>query len=662
MARKVDADIRKLIRISRDVGADDRLVQAGGGNTSVKSADGKRMHIKASGTGLRDMSPERGYVTMDMGPLLELLADRRVAAMSDAKREPHVLEVMYAAVTGGPDPDARPSCEATLHAMLQRHVVHIHPIAVNGVLCSKGSKKACEDLARRGRFTMVWVPYTNPGHPLAVACRDAVADFQARTGEMPEALFLENHGLFVTSHSAERAVTLTRQIVGMCDKLYAAKRRRVSGDKPAAADERLLETVVELRRALVQQGCKQRLVEFVPDEAAVRLLRRKDARTLLRINHTPDVVVYCLAHPLILPANPRGKVGPAVARYVEHHGEPPRTVLVPGYGFLVVGDSLKALQTSTVVYKAELDTLERTLAFGGPKPLTKAEAHYINTWEVEAYRRRMAKAEAGRPGLLTGKVGLVTGGGSGIGRGISLGLAAAGAHVVVADIDLAAAEETAALIAERCHAARAAAVRTDVTDEESVAESFRQAVLEFGAVDVMVAAAGIAPAYPIQDFPVGAFNKTLAINLTGYFLAGREAARWMIRQATGGSLIFVSSKTGLEASKNNAAYNVTKAGELQLMRGLALELGRHGIRSNALCPGNVFEGSKIWNPKYIAEAARKRGLKPEEVIPYYISLTSLGEEIKQDDVANAAIFLASDMARVVSGQALVVDAGQVFVR
>ncbi len=120
---KADANVRTLVRISRDVGSDDRLVQAGGGNTSVKSADGTRMHIKASGTGLRDMSADRGFVTMALPPLLELLHDWKVRKMRDAVREPHVLKAMYEAMVGGPEPAARPSCEATLHAMLERYVV-----------------------------------------------------------------------------------------------------------------------------------------------------------------------------------------------------------------------------------------------------------------------------------------------------------------------------------------------------------------------------------------------------------------------------------------------------------------------------------------------------------------------------------------------------------
>ena len=266
------------------------------------------------------------------------------------------------------------------------------------------------------------------------------------------------------------------------------------------------------------------------------------------------------------------------------------------------------------------------------------------------------------PDLLAGKAALVTGAGSGLGRGIASGLARAGARVALVDIDLQALGETCAAVGRSAGIEACLTVRADVTDETQVAEAFRQAVDAFGGLDICVPAAGIAPAFPLIDFPVGPWRKALEINLTGYFLAAREAARVMTKQGRGGSIILVSSKSGLEASKANSAYNATKAGEIHLARGWALELGPAGIRVNAIAPGNVFKGSKIWNEEYIKTCAKKRGLKPEEVIPYYVGLTALGVEIQPEDVANVAVWLASDFARTITGQVIVCDAGQVFVR
>jgi len=205
-------------------------------------------------------------------------------------------------------------------------------------------------------------------------------------------------------------------------------------------------------------------------------------------------------------------------------------------------------------------------------------------------------------------------------------------------------------------------VKCDVTSEESVNESFEMLLDNWGGLDILVNAAGIAPAYSLMELPVEKWRLALEVNLTGYFLMAKVAAKIMISQQMSGNIINISSKTGLEASKNNTPYNVTKSGEIHMARGWAMELGEYGIRVNCVAPGNVFEGSKIWNPEYIKVCAKKYGIKPDEVIPYYISKTVLNREIKGQDIADSVVFLCSDKARTITGQVLVVDSGQVMVR
>jgi len=258
---------------------------------------------------------------------------------------------------------------------------------------------------------------------------------------------------------------------------------------------------------------------------------------------------------------------------------------------------------------------------------------------------------------LAGRTVLVTGAASGLGLGIARGLKQAGANIILADID----EPGLTAVAPE-FGAQGLAVKTNVTDEASVQAAFAAGVARFGRLDGLVCAAGVAPAFPLEDTPLDKWRFALEINLTGYFLCGREATRLFKKQGGGGAMVLLSSKSGLEPSKNNSAYNATKAGELHLARGWALELGPAGIRVNCIAPGNVFEGSKIWNPAYIAEAARKKGIKPEEVIPYYIGMTALKRDIKPQDIANAAVFLLSDAARCMTGQVLVVDGGQAYTR
>jgi sorbitol-6-phosphate 2-dehydrogenase len=260
--------------------------------------------------------------------------------------------------------------------------------------------------------------------------------------------------------------------------------------------------------------------------------------------------------------------------------------------------------------------------------------------------------------LLPGNVCLVTGAASGLGLGIARGLYAAGARVCLTDVD----EKGLAVVAAEFAADRVHTVKLDVTNEASVQAAFAACVERFGRLDGLVCAAGIAPAYNLVDFPLDKWELSLRINLTGYFLCGREAARIFKKQGGGGGMVLLSSKSGLEPSKGNSAYNATKAGEIHLARGWAAELGRDGIRVNCIAPGNVFEGSKIWNPTYIAERAKAKGLAPEQVIPSYIALTALNRDIKPTDIANAAVYLLSDAGRCITGQVLIVDSGQVWSR
>lgn len=262
-------------------------------------------------------------------------------------------------------------------------------------------------------------------------------------------------------------------------------------------------------------------------------------------------------------------------------------------------------------------------------------------------------------GPLAGQVAVVSGAASGLGLGIARGLYAAGACVMFTDIDNLTLEE---IVEDLDDPARAAWTVINVTDEESVIAGFDATLERFGRIDIVACCAGVAPPFNLVDFPLDKFRFACEVNLVGYFLMAREGARIMTAQDHGGAMVMLSSKSGLEPSKANTAYNATKSGELHMARGWALELGAHGIRVNCIAPGNVFEGSKIWNPEYIRKAAEKKGITPEEVIPHYNALTALNAEIKPTDIANAAVFLCSDAARRMTGQVLVVDSGQVWTR
>ena len=255
------------------------------------------------------------------------------------------------------------------------------------------------------------------------------------------------------------------------------------------------------------------------------------------------------------------------------------------------------------------------------------------------------------------RVAVVTGGGSGIGRGIVLGLARAGARVAVADINLDAARETLAMIAD-VGGPPGLAVRTDVTDADSVDAMVRAVVDGLGGIDILVNNAGIAPSHPLVDFPEQDWDRTVAINLKGYFLCGRAVARRMIEQGRGGNIIHISSKSGVRGSADNSAYNATKFAVIGLAQGWAQELARYGIRVNSVLPGNVIRGSGIWNPAYMRARAERAGIRPDEVEDYYNKRVPLGRQCEPEDVANLVVFLVSDLASYITGCSHLVDGGQ----
>jgi sorbitol-6-phosphate 2-dehydrogenase len=255
---------------------------------------------------------------------------------------------------------------------------------------------------------------------------------------------------------------------------------------------------------------------------------------------------------------------------------------------------------------------------------------------------------------LADKKAIVTGGGQGLGEAIALRLAREGAAVCVADIR----EEAAARVAEGVlgEGVDALAVRANVTDEADVARMVAAAVERFGQLDLLVANAGILQAFDITEFPLDAWQRVLDVNLTGYFLCAREAAKVMVAQREG-VILQINSKSGKKGSFRNAAYAASKFGGIGLTQSLALELAPHNIRVNAVCPGNLLD-SPLWQDSLYEQYAQRWNLSVEEVRRKYEDQVPLGRGCTYNDVANVVLFLASDAAAYMTGQAINVTGGQ----
>ncbi len=653
----MDRALADLIRISRRVGRDSSLVQGGGGNTSVKTADGEHMYIKASGTAIKDIDEHRGWRRLRVAPVCAVIQDASLGGLGETARENEIARRLQLCCDDDVTGEARPSVEAHLHAQLGRCVVHLHPVAVGAYVCARNGKAELERLFRGEALPPLWVPAARPGYTLARTVCRLVEGYVRRHGRKPHTLFLAKHGLFVVGDSPEAVLRRVAGVIRICrEHLPSAPSRRLAWPPRDAVGAAGL----AIRKGVFEATGRYQCVKHFMDTGVAGFLARPEAKRLASLPAImPDELVYANGPPLWLERCEAGRVREKLKRQMARGEKPAVSFLAPGLG-LFVAASPKAIASTKEVVTASLLVRGYASEFGGVNPLSKRERDFILNWEAETFRKQVAGiSEAGE---LAGRIAVVTGAGSGLGRSIAIGLADAGAAVALADIDTGGAQETTRLISEMAPGGSALALRCDVTSEAEVEALFDAVLDQWGGLDILVNAAGIAPPFALVDLPVRQWRAALEVNLTGYFLAAKAAAKVMIQQGMGGGIIVVSSKSGLEASRGNTAYNATKAGEIHMARGWALELGPHGIRVNAVAPGNVFAGSKIWNEEYIRMCAEKYGIKPEEVIPYYVNMTALKRDITGQDVANAVIFLCSEQARTITGQTLVCDSGQVMVR
>ena len=257
--------------------------------------------------------------------------------------------------------------------------------------------------------------------------------------------------------------------------------------------------------------------------------------------------------------------------------------------------------------------------------------------------------------LLQDKIAVVTGGAQGLGQAICLRLAQEGCHVVVADLNAEAAQATATQIEDNFDR-RSLALKVDVTQEAQVEALVQRTVADFGSLDIAVSNAGILISGEAVEFDAAKWRQVVDVNLVGYFLFAKHAARVMQSQRSG-VILQINSKSGKKGSFKNSAYAASKFGGLGLTQSLALELAGHGVRVNAICPGNLLD-SPLWTDSLYQQYARTQGITPEEVRQKYIDQVPMKRGCTYEDVCNVLVFLASDQASYMTGQAINVTGGQ----
>lgn len=661
--------IENLIAISRKFGHDSRFVIAGGGNTSYK--DENRLWVKASGHALATIT-EDGFAVLDRA-LLNEMGEKAYNEDTAIREEQVKNDLSVACITK----DRRPSVETSLHnCMGFAFVVHLHPTLVNGLMCSVNAEAACKEIFPDA----LYIEYTDPGYTLFKKVYDRIKAYKAEKGKEPQVIFLQNHGIFVGGDTTAEIEGIYSEVLG---KLEAKVAALPEGD--TAVSETVTDVVPAIRQMLSRSGrgfktlkvTKNALVDFFIDGCSVTSTGSetdcpgKSGFDKIAKPFTPDIIVYCKSSYIFIEAESDEEIlkqaEEEIEAFVSGKGYTPKVLLIKGIGLIAVGDSSRNAQIITDVFTDAMKIAFYAQSFGGEHPMERAWIDFIDNWEVENYRRKVASSAS--KGRVEGRTIIVTGAAQGFGEGIARELMAQGANIVVADLNEATGEKTAASFNEKAGANKAIFVKTNVADMASLRNLMKETILNFGALDAFVSNAGVVRAGGLDVMTPENFEFVTKINYEAYFFCAKVASHIMKIETKYdpeyfADIIQVNSKSGLRGSKANFAYAGGKFGGIGLTQSFALELAPYRVKVNSICPGNYYDGPLWSNPEnglfiQYLNAGKVPGAKTvQDVKDYYLAQVPMRKGCNPVDVCKAILYAIDQTGE--TGQAIPVTGGQVM--
>ncbi|MEN9685432.1 MAG: hypothetical protein RLZZ28_1218 [Bacteroidota bacterium] len=673
-------EVALLIYRSNLLGADLRLTNYGGGNTSCKAmakdpitgVETEVMWVKGSGGDLG---------TLGANGLAALYVDR-LRSLKKLYRginyEDEMVELFNHCIFDLAS--KAPSIDTPLHGFLPfKHIDHLHPDAAIAIAAAKDGKKITQELFSG---TIGWVDWQKPGFDLGLQLKACLDENPGIRGIM-----LGSHGLFTWGDTAYESYINTLEVIERCaayiEDAVAKNKTVFAGEKlkAIAKDDRLKQAaaLAPVLRGLCSSERKM-VGHFTDDDRVLQFINSNDLDRLAPMGTScPDHFLRTKISPLVLDLAPneslddaelvKTKLRPCFEAYrkmyadyyttCKHANSPairdanPVVILYPGVGMFCFAVNKQTARVAAEFYTNAINVMRGAEAISSYTSLPRQEAFNIEYWLLEeAKLQRMPKPKA-----LSGKIALITGSAGGIGKAIAKKFADEGACIVVNDNDatrLAAAKEA---LQKQYGKDVFTTVLLDVTSRKDIAAAFAVSSLAFGGIDIVVNCAGLSISKPIEEHTDKDWDLLYDVLVKGQFIVTQEAVTIMRKQDMGGDILNIVSKNALVSGPNNAGYGSAKAAQLHLSRLNAAELGKDRIRVNVVNPDAVISDSKIWEGAWAEGRAKAYNIKVEELPAFYAKRTLLNEIINPADIADACFAFAGGLLNKSTGNVINVDGG-----
>jgi rhamnulose-1-phosphate aldolase len=666
--------VTELLARSNRLGADRRNTNYAGGNTSAKGVDTdpvtggdvELMWVKGSGGDLGTLT-EAGLAVLRLDRMRAL-----VDVYPGIDREDEMVAAFDYCLHG--KGGAAPSIDTAMHGLVTApHVDHLHPDSGIAIATAVDGEALTRTIFGD---KVLWVPWRRPGFQLGL-------DIAALQRGNPDAIgvILGGHGITAWGATSDETEANSLWIIRTAQEYIDTHGKAQPFGAPVATRLRLdaaerrakAAALAPIIRGLASTD-QRMLGHFCDDDVVLEFIEGDQLERLAGLGTScPDHFIRTKVRPMVLDLPAGASIDECAARlaelhtayrddyrrYYDDHAQPdspairgadPAIVLVPGVGMFSYGKDKQTARVASEFYVNAINVMRGAEAVSTYQPIAEAEKFRIEYWQLEeAKLQRMPK-----PKSHATRVAFVTGAASGIGKAIATRLAAEGACVVVADLDLAKAQEAAAAIGKPDVAI---GVRADVSDPAQVRAAFDEAVLAFGGVDLVVNNAGLSISKTLGDTTPADWDLLHDVLAKGSFLVSQAAAAVMVPQGMGGDIVYISSKNSVFAGPSNIAYSAAKADQAHQVRLLAAELGEHGIKVNGINPDGVVRGSGIFAGGWGAKRAAVYGVPEEELGAFYAKRTLLKREVLPEHVANAVTAITSAEFSHTTGLHIPVDAG-----